>query len=121
MVMRWICGACIVFAFFLIGWESLQIMNGWEVVGTIVLGVLFFGQTISYRNASFRWLIWLVAGVWSLGVFTTFVLVAQRTQLSTHNIPTWMQLATPFVFGLVPLVILWGARAAIPTYWRLDQ
>lgn len=113
---RGLCCFCMAVGFFVIAVAESQIADWYAAIAVVVTCMLFYSfsfSPITKRRLSLK----IISVCWSV---YTYLIVTMSGAINIgahapHGVPGWMQSTAPFVYGLVPLVLLWGMRLAFPT------
>ena len=115
-ILQGICILCVAYTFFWIGDVTWHLAGATLSIVLVVMGLLFYVQTFDRRLKN-EAAVWVVAAVWSALVFLSFVLSAYRAHPAFAGIPVWMQVVTPYVYAITPLILVWGMRAC----WKVNN
>lgn len=115
---RALCYVTAAFGFALVGylcWLGLSWSSAMELV---VGGFMFFCWSFllpRYRGWA-RWQVYLVAAAWSLAVYVVIVRVGAANLHGEAHVPAFMTAVAPYVFGIVPLLIIWVPRMVMSSF-----
>jgi hypothetical protein len=104
------------FGFALVGYLCWQGLPWSSAIELVIAGLLFFWwsfQAPGYRGRWARWQVYLAVAAWNIAVYIVIVRVGAANLHGKASVPAFMTLAAPYVFGIVPLLIIWVPRIVI--------
>jgi hypothetical protein len=105
-----LCYATAIFGFIWVGMTSWQV-DGWRIAIELApTGVGIFMLTFQRHQGWMKWGMYLIVAAWSGVVYVLFAGLAITNVWQGKPATDVMTAIVPFVFGAIPLIIIWGSR-----------
>jgi hypothetical protein len=107
----------VAFGFALVTYVCWQILS-WSSVELVIAGFIVFCWSFllpRYQGAA-RWRVYIASAVWSIVVYVEIVRVAAANLHGDTSVPAFMVAVAPFVFGIVPLSLIWVPRMVMSSF-----
>jgi hypothetical protein len=108
----------VAFGFALVGYLCWIGLSWSSAIELVIAGFLFFCWSLllpRYKGAE-RWPVYLTVAAWSIVVYVVIVRVAAANLHGDTSVPAFMVVVAPFVFGIVPLSLIWVPRMVMSSF-----